>query len=315
MKLLHIDSSVLGPHSVSRKVSAAIVDRLRQATPGLQIVYRDLTATPLSHLTGSHLAVAQGAVAPDAALQQELAAGQAVLKEFVAADIVVLGAPMYNFTIPSQLKAWIDRVVISGKTFKYGAQGPEGLAGNKRVIIAISRGGFYGAGTPAAALEHLETYLRGVFGFIGVANPEFIFADGIQVGRAPRESAGERIAGRDQSPRGIGKMTEPAAVASRRRADVEESQNQPPCTPPRIAMRDANRPTPEKSAIKTSGWPLDFCDEILDAKNEMRAPFGMSAPINKVRKTPALERVIAAAAKVQAALKILPVDEGTGQHN
>jgi FMN-dependent NADH-azoreductase len=188
MKLLHIDSSVLGSHSVSRKVSAAIVDRLRQATPGLQIVYRDLTATPLSHLTGSHLAAAQGAP-PEAALRQDLAAGQAVLDEFLAADIVVLGAPMYNFTIPSQLKAWIDRIVVAGKTFKYGAQGAEGLAGNKRVIIAISRGGFYGAGTPAAALEHLETYLRGVFGFIGVANPEFIFADGVQVGPEHREKA------------------------------------------------------------------------------------------------------------------------------
>jgi FMN-dependent NADH-azoreductase len=188
MKLLHIDSSVLGPHSVSRKVSAAIVDRLRQATPGLQIVYRDLTATPLSHLSGSHLAAAQGA-APEAALLQDLAAGQAVLDEFLAADIVVLGAPMYNFTIPSQLKAWIDRIVVAGKTFKYGGQGAEGLAGNKRVIIAISRGGFYGAGTPAAALEHLETYLRGVFGFIGVANPEFIFADGVQVGPEHREKA------------------------------------------------------------------------------------------------------------------------------
>jgi len=191
MKLLHIDSSVLGPHSVSRKVSAAIVDRLRQATPELQIVYRDLTATPLAHLSGSHLAAAQGMAAPDAApaFQQDLAAGQAVLDEFLAAAIVVLGAPMYNFTIPSQLKAWIDRIVVAGKTFKYGAQGAEGLAGNKRVIVAISRGGFYGAGTPAAALEHLETYLRGVFGFIGVANLEFIFADGIQVGPEHREKA------------------------------------------------------------------------------------------------------------------------------
>jgi FMN-dependent NADH-azoreductase len=188
MKLLHIDSSVLGLHSVSRKVSAAIVDRLRQATPGLEIVYRDLTTIPLSHLSGSHLAAAQGA-APEAALLQDLAAGQAVLDEFLAADIVVLGAPMYNFTMPSQLKAWIDRIVVAGKTFKYGAQGAEGLAGNKRVIIAISRGGFYGAGTPAAALEHLETYLRGVFGFIGVANPEFIFADGVQVGPEHREKA------------------------------------------------------------------------------------------------------------------------------
>jgi FMN-dependent NADH-azoreductase len=188
MKLLHIDSSVLGPHSVSRRVSAAVVDRLRQATPKLDIVYRDLTSTPLAHLSGVHLSAAQGAV-PEAALQQDIAAGQAVLEEFLAADIVVLGAPMYNFTIPSQLKAWIDRIVVSGKTFKYGAKGAEGLAGHKRVIIAVSRGGFYGAGTPAAVGEHLETYLRWVFGFIGVANPEFISADGIQMGPEHREKA------------------------------------------------------------------------------------------------------------------------------
>src|SRR5205814_5763319 len=105
------------------------------------------------------------------------------------AGIVVLGAPMYNFTIPSQLKAWIDRIVVRGKTFRYGAQGPEGLAGNKRVILAISRGGFYGAGTPTATLEHLESYLRGIFGFIGITDPEFIFADGIQVGPEHREKA------------------------------------------------------------------------------------------------------------------------------
>jgi FMN-dependent NADH-azoreductase len=188
MKLLHIDSSVLGPHSVSRQISAAAVDRLRKATPGLEVVYRDLTLTPLAHLSGSHLAAAQGA-APEAALQPDLAAGQAVLNEFLAADIVVLGAPMYNFTLPSQLKAWIDRIVVAGKTFKYGAQGPEGLAGNKRVIIAISRGGFYGADTPMAVGEHLETYLRWVFGFIGIKNPEFIFADGIQIGPEHREKA------------------------------------------------------------------------------------------------------------------------------
>src|SRR6266851_2967674 len=127
MKLLHLDSSVLGPHSVSRQVSAAIVDRLRKATPGLEIVYRDLTLTPLAHLSGSHLSAGQGA-APEAALQQDLAAGRAVLDEFLAADIVVLGAPMYNFTLPSQLKAWIDRIVVAGKTFKYGARGAEGLA-------------------------------------------------------------------------------------------------------------------------------------------------------------------------------------------
>jgi FMN-dependent NADH-azoreductase len=188
MKLLHIDSSVLGPHSVSRQVSAAIVERLRQASPGLDIAYRDLSSTPLAHLSAPHLAAAQGA-APDAAFRDDIAASQAVLEEFLAADIVVLGAPMYNFTIPSQLKAWIDRILVAGKTFKYSAQGAEGLAGNKRVIIAVSRGGFYGAGTPAAVGEHLETYLRWVFGFIGIANPEFISADGIQVGPQHREKA------------------------------------------------------------------------------------------------------------------------------
>jgi len=188
MKLLHIDSSVLGPHSVSRKVSAAIVERLKRATPSLELAYRDLTTAPLAHLSGQHLAAAQGATA-EAALQEDLTAGQAALEEFLAADIVVLGAPMYNFTIPSQLKAWIDRIMVAGKTFAYGANGPQGLAGNKRVIVAISRGGFYGAGTPAAALEHLETYLRGVFGFIGVSRLEFISADGIQVGPEHREKA------------------------------------------------------------------------------------------------------------------------------
>jgi FMN-dependent NADH-azoreductase len=188
MKLLHIDSSVLGPHSVSRQVSAAIVDRLRKTTPTLDITYRDLTSTPLAHLSGPHLAAAQGTTA-DSALQQDLAAGQAVMDEFLAADIVVLGAPMYNFTIPSQLKAWIDRIVVAGKTFKYGAQGVEGLAGNKRVIVAVSRGGFYGAGTPAAVGEYVETYLRWVFGFIGVQNPEFISAEGVQVGPEHREKA------------------------------------------------------------------------------------------------------------------------------
>jgi FMN-dependent NADH-azoreductase len=189
MKLLHIDSSVLGPHSVSRQVSAAIVDRLYKATPGLKITYRDLTATPLAHLSGSHLAAAQGTVPEAVALQDDLAAGQTVLEEFLAADIVVIGAPMYNFTIPSQLKAWLDRILVAGKTFKYSAQGAEGLAGDKRLIIAIARGGFYGAGTPSAAAEHHETYLRAVFSLIGITNPEIIVAEGVQIGPEHREKA------------------------------------------------------------------------------------------------------------------------------
>jgi FMN-dependent NADH-azoreductase len=187
MNLLHIDASILGANSASRALSAAIVNRLHK--PGLEIVYRDLAAEPPFHLSGEHLAAAQGASPESPALREDIAAGQAALEEFLAADTVVIGAPMYNFTIPSQLKAWIDRIVVAGKTFRYGASGAEGLAGNKRVIIVISRGGLYGAGAPAAALEHVETYLRGVFGFIGITTPEIILAEGLMVGPEHREKA------------------------------------------------------------------------------------------------------------------------------
>ena len=189
MQLLHIDSSVLGIHSASRALSAEIVARQVTLHPGIQLTYRDLAADAALHLSPAHLAAWQGGAVEDSVLGADLAKGGVYLEELFAADIIVVGSPMYNFSIPSQLKAWIDRVVISGKTFKYGAQGAEGLAGNKRVIVAISRGGFYGAGTPTAVGEHLETYLRWVFGFIGVTNPEFISADGVGVGPEHREKA------------------------------------------------------------------------------------------------------------------------------
>jgi FMN-dependent NADH-azoreductase len=189
MKLLHLDSSILGGNSASRKLSAAIVDQLTEATPGLDIVSRDLALQPLSHLSGEHLAAAQGAVPESPAIQKDVAASQAALDEFLAADIVVIGAPMYNFGIPSQLKAWIDRIAVAGKTFRYTANGPEGLAGNKRVIVAVSRGGLYSAGMPAAAFEHVESYLRGVFGFLGVTDLEIVVAEGLQIGPEQREKA------------------------------------------------------------------------------------------------------------------------------
>ena len=189
MKLLHIDASILGGNSVSRQLSAAAVERLRKTIPDLDVTYRDISATPLSHLTGEHLAAAHGATPETPAVRDDLAASAAALEDFLAADVIVIGAPMYNFTIPSQLKAWIDRILVAGKTFKYSEKGVEGLAGNKRVIVAVSRGGFYGADTPAAAGEHLETYLRWVFGFIGITNVEIIAADGVQVGPEQREKA------------------------------------------------------------------------------------------------------------------------------
>jgi FMN-dependent NADH-azoreductase len=189
MKLLHLDSSILGGNSASRKLSAAIVDQFTKATPGLDIISRDLALQPLSHLSGEHLAAAQGAVPESPAIQKDIAASQAALEEFLAADIVVIGAPMYNFGIPSQLKAWIDRIAVAGKTFRYTANGPEGLAGNKRVIVAVSRGGLYSAGMPAAAFEHVESYLRGVFGFLGVTDLEIVVAEGLQIGPEQREKA------------------------------------------------------------------------------------------------------------------------------
>ena len=189
MKLLHIDSSILGNNSASRQVSAAITNQLITATPDLDVVYRDLAVDPLAHLSGEHFAARQGVVPESAAIQKDIAASEAVLNEFLAADVVVIGAPMYNFGIPSQLKAWIDRIAVAGKTFRYTATGPEGLMSGKRVIIATSRGGFYGAGTPAAVFEHVESYLRGVFGLLGITDLQIVVAEGLSVGPEQRDKA------------------------------------------------------------------------------------------------------------------------------
>ncbi|MFC5581322.1 FMN-dependent NADH-azoreductase [Rhodanobacter terrae] len=171
MKLLHIDSSALGGYSVSRQLTADIVAELQRNTPATTVQYHDLAAQPLPHWTP-----ATDAGDPSAVL------GNQMLEEFLAADVVVIGAPMYNFAISSQLKAWIDRILVAGKTFRYTTNGPEGLAGGKRVIIASSRGGFYGKDTAAAAMDFQEPYLRAALAFIGISNVEFVRAEGIAVG-------------------------------------------------------------------------------------------------------------------------------------
>lgn len=162
--ILRVDSSITGENSVSRQITSRIVEQQLAARPGATVIERDLVAEPLAHLTLDQFA------------------DQSVLDEFLAADTVVVGAPMYNFTLPSQLKAWIDRLAVNGRTFRYTAEGkPEGLAGPKRVIIALSRGGFYGTEQGNADFEHLESYLKVIFGFIGI-EPEFVRADGINLG-------------------------------------------------------------------------------------------------------------------------------------
>lgn len=190
MKLLHIDSSVLGSNSVSRALSAEIVARQAALRPGLKVMHRDLAADKALHLSAEHIAAWQGGLVNDANLGADLAKGNAYLDELFAADLIVIGAPMYNFSIPSQLKAWIDRVVVAGKTFRYGQNGPESLLPkNKKVFIASSRGNFYGSGTPAAALEHHETYLTGVLAFIGLSDVTIVRAEGVALGSAQREAA------------------------------------------------------------------------------------------------------------------------------
>lgn len=188
--LLHLDSSILGPNSISRALSAAVVARLSQANPALQITYRDLAAVPVPHLSGAYLAAGQaGEAQHDPALQADLALGSAVLEEFLEADIVVLGIGFYNFGIPSQLKAWVDRLAIAGRTFRYTEQGPVGLAGGKRVVIAIARGGFYGPGTPTEVFEHAESYLKSIFAFFGIINIEVVAAEGTAAGPEARQAA------------------------------------------------------------------------------------------------------------------------------
>jgi FMN-dependent NADH-azoreductase len=181
MKVLHIDSSILGLNSVSRTLSADIVAAERHQFPDLEVTYRDLATQPIGHLSGAHLAAAQGAVPETPDLQRDIDEGEAILDEFLGADIIVIGAPMYNFSVPSQLKAWIDRIAVAGKTFRYMSNGVEGLAGKKKVIVASSRGGFYGPDTPGTSLDHQESYLRGVFGFLGINDLTFVRAEGVNI--------------------------------------------------------------------------------------------------------------------------------------
>jgi FMN-dependent NADH-azoreductase len=189
MQLLHIDSSVLGANSASRALSADIVARQLALHPDTRVVHRDLATDAALHLSPAHLAAWQGVATDDAVLGADLAKGGSYLEELFAADIIVIGAPMYNFSIPSQLKAWIDRVVVAGKTFRYGANGPEGLLKNKKVFIASSRGNVYTPGSPAAALEHHESYLIGVLSFIGLTDVTVVRAEGLAFGPEAKEAA------------------------------------------------------------------------------------------------------------------------------
>jgi FMN-dependent NADH-azoreductase len=188
MKLLHIDSSILGLHSVSRSLSAEIVEQQRRLHPGIEVTYRDLAAAPLMHLSPAHIAAFQGAASNDIAVQTDIADGAKVLDELFAASIIVIGA---LFAISSQLKAWIDRLIVAGRTFRYTENGvPESLLPKgKKAIIASSRGGSYGQDSQTAFLDHQESYLKAALGFIGITDVTIIRAENIGKGAEARHAA------------------------------------------------------------------------------------------------------------------------------
>jgi FMN-dependent NADH-azoreductase len=185
MKLLHIDSSPLGTNSVSRALTGRIVAQWQSAHAGTTVEHLDLAKDAPSHLDGDSLGFRLGLA--DASLteaqKRENAVSERLVSQFLAADVVVVGAPMYNFSIPSQLKAWIDRIAQAGRTFKYTEKGPVGLAGGKTVIVASTRGGAY-AGAPQ--MDHQESYLRTVLGFMGVTDVRFVRAEGMAMGDAAK---------------------------------------------------------------------------------------------------------------------------------
>jgi FMN-dependent NADH-azoreductase len=183
--LLHIDSSASAAHSVSRALTADVVANWVRAEPSLVVRYRDLAAQPIAHLTADML---QGDGDAPADLQRERRQSEAVVAEFLAADVVVIGAPMYNFAISSQLKAWIDRIVRAGRTFRYEPSGPVGLAGGKRVVIVSSRGGAY-ASAERGRLDFQESYLKLILDFMGVTDVRIIRAEGLAKGPEHRDSA------------------------------------------------------------------------------------------------------------------------------
>ncbi|MFC6338754.1 FMN-dependent NADH-azoreductase [Pseudomonas sp. CCM 7891] len=187
MKLLHIDSSILGDNSASRQLSAGVVKAWQAAEPSVEVTYRDLASEGIDHFSGATLgALGTAAELRNAVQKHEADLSARTLAEFLAADAVVLAAPMYNFTIPTQLKAWIDRIAVAGQTFRYTEAGPEGLCGNKKVIVVSTSGGLHAG--QATGVAH-EDYLKVLLGFLGITDIEFVRAHGLAYGDELRSKA------------------------------------------------------------------------------------------------------------------------------
>lgn len=171
MKLLHIDSSIMSTKSVSRGLTAEIVEHYTTLNPMVEITHYDLDAKPVPYLASASFV--------DEGQQEE---GTRIMDDFQKADVLVIGAPMYNFGIPAQLKAWIDHIAVAGKTFRYTENGPVGLVKDKKVIIASSRGGVYSG--DLSFLDYQESYLKSVFKFLGLDDSaiQIIRAEGVNMG-------------------------------------------------------------------------------------------------------------------------------------
>ena len=191
MKLLHIDSSVLGTNSVSRQLTAQIVAEWLAGHPGTSVQYLDLAIDAPTHLSFDSLGFRSppGTEGLSEVQKRENAISERLVRQFLDADVIVLGAPFYNFAIPSQLKAWIDRIAQVGRTFKYTEKGPQGLAGGKTVIVASTRGGLYSTSERGRAMEHQESYLQTVFGFLGITDVRIVRAEGLAMGDQSRAQA------------------------------------------------------------------------------------------------------------------------------
>lgn len=190
MKLLHIDSSVLAGNSVSRQLTAQIVAEWTAQNADTTVSYLDLAQQAPSHLSADSLGFRMPAGSEQSDVQKaENAISEALVQQFLDADVIVVGAPLYNFSIPSQLKAWIDRICQVGRTFKYTEKGPQGLAGGKTVIVASTRGGMYSTSEGGRAMEHQESYLQAVFGFLGITDVRIVRAEGLAMGEAGRAQA------------------------------------------------------------------------------------------------------------------------------
>jgi FMN-dependent NADH-azoreductase len=191
MKLLQINTSLFSNDGQSSRLAADFVAARQAVDPDLEVVVRDLAREPIPHLTAERFqAFVARQEARTAAQRAIVAESDVLIEELKAADVVVLGLPMYNFGVPSQLKAYFDHVARAGVTFRYAEQGPVGLLTGKKAYVLATRGGSY-AGTP----RDLETgYVRQFLGFIGITDVEFVYAEGLAINEASRQASLARAA-------------------------------------------------------------------------------------------------------------------------